>query len=136
MERWVIFAIIATTLWGLGSFFGKIALMRDIPYRVYFFEGVGTITVLTALIIFKRQEIFTGFAVNPYALLMGLTWGIGTIIFIIALQPAKLSALVPLTAVYPAITVILGVIVLHERLDLREILGILFAIVTVVLLSK
>jgi transporter family protein len=136
MERWVIFAIIATTMWGLGSFFGKIALMRDIPYRVYFFEGIGTITVLTSLVIFKRHEIFTGFVVNPYALLMGLTWGIGTIIFIIALQPAKLSALVPLTAVYPAITVILGVIVLHERLDLRETLGILFAIVTVVLLSK
>ncbi len=136
MERWVILAIIATTMWGLGSFFGKIALMRDIPYRVYFFEGVGTITVLTSLIIFKRQEIFTDFTVNPYALLMGLTWGIGTIIFIVALQPAKLSALVPLTAVYPAVTVILGVLILHERLDLREILGILFAIVTVVLLSK
>ncbi len=136
MERWVILAIIATTMWGLGSFFGKIALMRDIPYRVYFFEGVGTITVLTSLIIFKRQEIFTDFTVNPYALLMGLTWGIGTIIFIVALQPAKLSALVPLTAVYPAVTVIQGVLILHERLDLREILGILFAIVTVVLLSK
>ena len=136
MERWVIYAIIATTMWGLGSFFGKIALMRDVPYRVYFFEGIGTLTVLTSLIILRRHEIFTGFAVNPYALLMGLTWGIGTIIFIIALQPAKLSALVPLTAVYPAVTVILGVIVLHERLDLREILGIVFAILAVVFLSK
>jgi transporter family protein len=136
MDRWIIFAIIATMMWGLGSFFGKIALMRDIPYRVYFFEGIGTITVLTSLIIFKRHEIFTDFAVNPYALLMGLTWGIGTIIFIIALQPAKLSALVPLTAVYPAVTVILGVVVLHERLDLREILGIVFAMLTVVLLAK
>lgn len=136
MDRWIIFALIATTMWGLGSFFGKIALMRDIPYRVYFFEGVGTITVLASLVIFKRHEIFTGFAVNPYALLMGLTWGIGTIIFIIALQPAKLSALVPLTAVYPAVTVILGVLVLNERLDMREILGIVFAIITVVLLSK
>jgi transporter family protein len=136
MDRWVIFALIATMMWGLGSFFGKIALMRDIPYRVYFFEGVGTITVLSSLIIFKRHEIFEGFAVNPYALLMGLTWGIGTIIFIIALQPAKLSALVPLTAVYPAVTVILGVLVLNERLDLREILGIVFALITVVLLSK
>jgi len=103
---------------------------------VYFFEGIGTITVLTSLIIFKRNEIFTDFAVNPYALLMGITWGIGTIIFIIALQPAKLSALVPLTAVYPAVTVILGVLVLKESLDLREILGIVFAIVTVILLSK
>ena len=136
MERWVIYAIVATAMWGLGSFFGKIALMRDIPYRVYFFEGIGTLTVLTSLIILRRHEIFTGFAVNPYALLMGLTWGIGTIIFIIALQPAKLSALVPLTAVYPAVTVILGVVVLHERLDLREILGIVFAILAVVFLSK
>jgi len=136
MERWFILALIATLMWGVGSFFGKMALMKDIPYRVYFFEGIGTITVLTSLIIFKRNEIFTDFAVNPYALLMGITWGIGTIIFIIALQPAKLSALVPLTAVYPAVTVILGVLVLKESLDLREILGIVFAIFTVILLSK
>jgi len=136
MERWFILALTATFLWGLGSFFGKLALMRDIPYRVYFFEGIGTITVLTSLIIFKRSEIFADFSINPYGLLMGLTWGIGTIIFIIALQPAKLSALVPLTAVYPAITVLLSVLFLHERLDLREIIGIIFAICAIFLLSK
>jgi transporter family protein len=67
---------------------------------------------------------------------MGLSWGIGTILFIIALQPAKLSIIVPLTAIYPAFTVILSVLFLQERLDLREIIGIAFAIISVALLAK
>jgi transporter family protein len=136
MDRWFILALIATILWGIGSFFGKIALMRDVPYRVYFFEGLGTLTILSSFLFLKRAVIFTDFTINPYGLLMGLTWGIGTVLFIIALQPAKLSALVPLTAVYPAVTVILGVFVLKEHLEIREVFGIIFAVASVILLAK
>lgn len=135
-ERWFAIAIIVSLLWGSGSFFGKMALARDIPYRVYLFEGIGTLAVLTFLIFFKRQEIITNLSFNLFGLLMGLSWGIGTILFIIALQPAKLSVIVPLTAIYPAFTVLLSVLFLQERLDLREIIGIAFAIISVALLAK
>ena len=50
LERWFVFAIAATTLFALGSFFAKIASANDIPFRVYFFEGLGTITVLCTVI--------------------------------------------------------------------------------------
>lgn len=135
-ERWFVIAIIVSLLWGSGSFFGKMALAKDIPYRVYLFEGIGTLAVLTFLIFFKRQEILTNLSFNLFGLLMGLSWGIGTVLFIIALQPAKLSIIVPLTAIYPAFTVLLSVLFLQERLDLREIIGIAFAIISVALLAK
>lgn len=135
-ERWFAIALIVSLLWGSGSFFGKMALARDIPYRVYLFEGIGTLIVLTFLIVSKRQEIFTGFSFNVFGLLMGLSWGIGTILFIIALQPAKLSVIVPLTAIYPAFTVLLSFLFLQERLELREIVGIALAVISVVLLAK
>ena len=136
LERWFILALIATTLFALGSFFGKIASNSDIPFRVYFFEGVGTITVLCTIILLKRSEIFTGFALNIPALLMGLCWGIGTVLFIMVLKDAKLSVTVPLTGLYPAITVILAFVFLGERLGVREIAGVSLAIVSVVLLAK
>ncbi len=135
-ERWFAIALIVSLLWGSGSFFGKMALARDIPYRVYLFEGIGTLIVLTFLTVSKRQEIFTGFSFNVFGLLMGLSWGIGTILFIIALQPAKLSVIVPLTAIYPAFTVLLSFLFLQERLELREIVGIVLAVISVVLLAK
>ena len=136
MEKWFWIALIAILLWGLGSFLGKVALIKDIPYRVYLFEGIGTLTVLTFFILFKRREIFTGFSFNPLALIMGLSWGLGTILFITALKPGKLSVIGPLTAVYPAVTVLLAFIFLHESLGLREVLGIIFAIFSVVLLAR
>ncbi len=135
-ERWYAIALVVSLLWGSGSFFGKIALTKDIPYRVYFFEGIGTLTVLSFLIFFKKQEIFSDFSINVFGLLMGLSWGVGTILFIIALQPAKLSVLVPLTAIYPAYTVLLSFLFLGERLESREIIGIIFAIASALLLAK
>jgi len=135
-ERWFAIALVVSLLWGSGSFFGKIALAKDIPYRVYLFEGIGTLAVLSFLIFFKRQEIFNDFSINVFGLLMGLSWGVGTILFIIALQPAKLSVLVALIEIYPAYTVLLSFLFLGERLESREIVGIIFAIASALLLAK
>jgi transporter family protein len=136
MERWFLMAVTVIFLWGLGSFFGKVALIKDVPYRVYLFEGIGTLAVLVFFVFFKRGEMFTDFSFNFLALLMGLSWGLGTIFFIIALEPAKLSVFVPLTALYPAVTVVLSLLFLQERLETREVIGIALAIVSSVLLAK
>jgi len=136
MERWYIMTVLALICFSLGSFLGKVASMKDIPYRIYFFEGVGTLTVFSTFVFYNRSTIFNNFAVNFPALLMGLSWGIGTVLFIIALKYAKLSVLVPLSAVYPALTVVLAFIFLGERLGPREIAGVALAVVSAALLSK
>lgn len=136
MERWFWLAISAILLWGLGSFLGKLGLAKDTPYRVYFFEGVGTLTVFTFFAFYKRGEVFADFSFNPYALIMGLCWGVGTILFIAALKSEKLSVIGPLAAIYPAFTVILSVLFLQERLEFREIVGVMFTVISLVLLSK
>lgn len=135
-ERWFLMILLAIVCFSFGSFFGKLASLKDIPFRVYFFEAVGTLTVFTTVVIYYRNTIFNNFAVNYPALLMGLCWGIGTVLFIIALKYAKLSIVAPLSAAYPALTVILALVFLGEKLELREIAGIGFAIVSVVLLAK
>jgi transporter family protein len=136
MERWFIVAVIVCFLWGLGSFFGKLGLERDIPYRVYLFEGIGTLIVLTSFVLLKRGEISQGFSFNYFGLLMGLSWGIGTVLFIFALQTTRLSVFIPVTSLYPAITVLLSLLFFQEHLETREIIGIIFAIASGVLLAK
>lgn len=136
MERWIIFSITAVILFGLGSFFGKLASMNDIPQRVYFFEAMGTLTVFTFFFIFKKSEILQNFSVNYFGLMMGITWGLGTVFFILALEKSKLSVLVPFTALYPAITVVLALLFLGEKLSIKEVIGILFATFAGILLVK
>lgn len=136
MDRWFILALLAILLFSLGSFFGKMASFKDIPYRVYFFEGIGTLTIFSSIMLLKRNDILASYTINIPGLLMGLCWGLGTVLFISALQHAKLSVTVPLTSVYPALTVILAVLFLGEKLETREIIGIFFAISAAVFLAK
>ena len=136
LERWYLLTILATICFALGSFLGKLGAIRDIPHRVYFFEAVGTLTVFTTFVLFYRDTIFTNFSINVPALLMGLVWGTGTVLFILALKYAKLSVMVPLSAAYPALTVLLALIFLGERLGPREITGVVFAIISAGLLAK
>lgn len=136
IEKWYLFTLLAILCFGFGSFFGKLASMRDIPHRVYFFEALGTLSIFTAFVLYYRNTIFTNFSFNFPGLLMGLTWGIGTVLFIVALKYSKLSVMVPLSAVYPALTVLLALIFLGERLGPREIAGVGFALVSAALLAK
>ncbi|NIK58924.1 DMT family transporter [Kribbella shirazensis] len=55
--------------------------------------------------------------------------------FLFASREQALSVAVVLTSLYPAVTVLLGLTVLHERLSLRQALGLLCAAATVVLVS-
>ena len=136
MERWFLVGIFAVLLFGIGSFLGKLASINDISSRVYFFEAIGTLTVFSSFFLVKRVEILDGFSLNYYALGMGITWGLGTVLFIIALEHSKLSIITPLTALYPVITVVLAYLFLSERIELRELIGVVLAIISIFLIVK
>lgn len=55
--------------------------------------------------------------------------------FLFATREQALSVAVVLTSLYPAVTVLLGLTVLHERLSLRQAAGLACAAATVVLVS-
>lgn len=135
-ERWIVYSLIAIFLFGAGSLFGKLASINEIPARVYFFEALGTLTVFTCFFLLKRQEILNGISINYFGLLMGITWGLGTVFFILALEKSKLSVLVPFTALYPAITVVLALLFLGEKLSLKEVVGVALAAFAGILLVK
>ena len=135
-ERWIPLTLTVMVLFALGSFFGKVALIKDSSTRVYFFEAIGTLMVFSTFFLFKRAEIIDNFWINQYGLLMGLSWGIGTVLFIYVLQFGKLSIILPLTALYPAITVLLAILFLNESINLRETAGIMLAIISGFLLAR
>ncbi len=136
IEKWYFLGIIAIVCFGVGSFFGKVGSIGENPARVYFFEAVGTLSVFTIFFLLKKNEILNGFRFNPAALAMGITWGTGTVLFILALQNSKLSIITPLTAVYPAVAVVLAYMFLGERLEMKELAGISLALISVFLLTK
>lgn len=73
---------------------------------------------------------------NAFGLLSGAGLAVGLVFYYLALKRGSASTVVPLTAIYPLVTVLFGWIGLHEKLRAPQIVGILCLVLgTVLLLS-
>jgi drug/metabolite transporter (DMT)-like permease len=70
-----------------------------------------------------------------WALVGGVASCLGNIPFFDALTSAKASAVVPVTALYPLVTVLLAVLMLRERLGRAQAAGIALSLVAIYLLN-
>jgi len=114
-----VFALAASTIaaWGLFGLFGKLA--------VVYMVASGQLVPINL----HASGI-------TFGLLAGLGGCVGTILFyqLLAREPASL--VVPMTSLYPAVTVVLSVAFLHEELAATRIVGIIFALAAVFLLTR
>ncbi|MER7563894.1 EamA family transporter [Streptomyces sp. NPDC097941] len=69
------------------------------------------------------------------AVLVGAGAALGLILYLLAVQRQLLAVAVVLASLYPALPVILGLALLHERLGCKQVVGLLAAGVATVLLS-
>ncbi|MEV7074054.1 EamA family transporter [Streptomyces sp. NPDC093990] len=69
------------------------------------------------------------------ALLVGAGAALGLILYLLAAQRQLLAVAVVLASLYPALPVILGLALLHERLSRRQMAGLVGAGVATVLLA-
>jgi bacterial/archaeal transporter family protein len=72
--------------------------------------------------------------VNAFGVLSGAALAIGLLFYYLALERGQVSIVVPLTATYPIVSVLLGVAILGERPSLSQMFGIVLTIVGIVLL--
>lgn len=143
--NWLALSFIAIFLWGIGSFSGKFAEYFGATGRqIYLFEIIGTITVACVyLFFFERKTIeYTidnfSWNITLASLGMGIAWGIATITFILALTKGPATIIVPLTASYPIVTVLLVLLFkkyFHESIDFIKLFGILMTMGGIILLS-
>jgi len=113
--------------WGLWGFFGKLALNRQMaPLAIYLAEvAVGVAVGCLAVAIFLRmgQALPWQAPLNLYGFLSGVGMAIGLLLFYLALAYGKAVVIVPLTATYPLVTVLLSHVFLGERPTAVQWLG-------------
>jgi bacterial/archaeal transporter family protein len=121
--------------WGIFGFLGKVEAERISPSQLQLFFTIGMIPVailcmfrLKFKIAVKKTGIF-------YALLMGVLSALGCLAFFAAMQKGKASLVAPVTSLYPALTVILAVIFLKEKLNKVQLCGLALAMVSFAILS-
>ncbi len=134
VDDWLMFSLISIAIWGVWGIFGKIATNYLGWKEVFMISGMGAILVYLSFYIIARPSIDLSNKGFYFAFLAGLTVA-GSITFYLALSQAKASLVVPLTALYPVVTIILAFLILKEKIVLTQGLGITFALIAILLLS-
>lgn len=139
MSKGFLFALITALIWGLAPVFEKIGMRGRIdPYLGVVIRTIPIALVgVTGLLFMGRvRELATADLRSMIMIIIGglLAGFVGQIAFYSALKHSEASIVVPLTATYPLIALIISVIFLGEAITMQKIVGIGFIVGGVVLL--
>src|SRR3989344_2729816 len=138
MDTSFIAVIMVVLFWGFWGFFYKIGTAKIGLERATFWAFLTFLVldavILTAIVFYQKIPFTTGGGV-VYMIVGSIASVIGTLFFISYLRKASLSIAIPLTALYPAVTTVLAILILKEKIKLANAAGILLAIAAGVLLA-
>jgi transporter family protein len=136
MSTWLALSLAALMLWGLWGVFTKVATQHVGPQAAYLLGIFGYLPVLGILLYETGGKI----PWHPWgwaaALAAGMSTAFGLFFFFRALSLGAASVVVPLTSLYPVVTVALSWLFLRESLSPRHLAGLILAVLAVWLLSE
>lgn len=128
----ILFSILG---WGVGSLFFKVANDQMHPIMV------STCVTITYLICTPMAFLFLNFdrTTTPtgivFAVLGGTAMCVGSMAYFFALRGGGAGEVTTVTALYPALTLVLSCLFMGEIMTLRKGIGVALALVSVVILS-
>ncbi len=136
MPSWLILTLMATFIFGFWGYFPKLATHYLEPRTTLMYQNVGTL--LSSIVLFAVLKV--RFTVNPrgilFAVLTGVAGTVGTLFMLMALSKGKVSVVVPLTAMYPVVTVLLAALTLKEPVTIKQVIGLCLSLVAIYLMSS
>jgi transporter family protein len=127
--------LITIVCWGIGSLFYKLANDNMHPIMVSCIStALYVVLIPIGFKIFKVPLTANGNGIL-YAFLGGLGMCLGSLAYFFALQKGSAGAVTASAACYPALTLILSAIILKEEINITKIIGCVFALASVYLLT-
>lgn len=132
---YVRYAYIALLGWGFWAIGSKILSKHLNTISVTFWISFWSFVFLVLFIIILKKNLPCNHH-SLYALPVGFVSLIAVLAFYQALTTGPASVVIPLTNLYVLFPVVYGFIILKEPITLTRMLGILFALIAGILLSK
>jgi transporter family protein len=136
VDDWLIFSIVTIVFWGIWGLLSKLVL-NYLDWKQFFvISDIGILAVTIIFYLYFRPNLSN---INQagliFALVVGVIGSIAAIGFYLALTTSKASIVVPLTSLYPVVTVLLSFLILKENITIVQGLGVFLALVAMVLIS-
>jgi transporter family protein len=134
--NWALPALGTLLAWGIWAFIPKMALNTMTPQSTLFYAAIGDILVVLPIFFFvlrcrlhtDRKSIGITFAASTMTMLSMLA-------YFFALSHGPVAVIATLSAMYPAITVLLARVFLKEKINRSQFIAICIALAAIVLLA-
>ena len=136
MKVWYVYAVLTVVTWGLWGVCSKIAATYAKPRQALLFQTVGIVAFALLVFALEKFKIEWNAAGFGWAALGGFLAFVGFLTFFAALDQGKASTVVTLSALYPLVTILMSIAFLHEKLSMRQGIGIVAALIASVLLAE
>jgi transporter family protein len=135
LPKWLVYSLVSVLWWGIFGFLGKVGSDRISPAQMQIFFTIGMVPVAIVCVLRLKFRIATNKRGVSYSVLMGIFAALGSLAFFGAMKSGKASLVAPVTSLYPALTVLLALVVLKEKLNKVQTLGLILAMASIVILS-
>jgi transporter family protein len=136
LKVWYVYAVLTVVTWGLWGVCSKIAATYAKPRQALLFQTVGIVAFALLVFALEKFKIEWNAAGFGWAALGGFLAFVGFLTFFAALDQGKASTVVTLSALYPLVTILMSIAFLHEKLSMRQGIGIVAALIASVLLAE
>jgi bacterial/archaeal transporter family protein len=134
--NWFFYALTSLLLYGFWGLFSKLATNYIGSRTALVYDIIGA--VLVGLIFFATNnwEWKGDIRGVVFAILTGVAGTVATLCYLIAVSKGSSAIVIPLTSLYPVITVLLAFFVLKEPITVRHLFGIGLAIAALMIFSQ
>jgi transporter family protein len=130
-------ALLSAVAWSFWGLFSKLSANRGVPPGTFaFLSSCASFAMITLSYVGQRGPLPKAPLGLFFALLSGVCGAIGMLLFAQAIRLGNAAIIVTLTATYPALTVLLSLVLLQERVSLLNAAGVLLVILGVILVAR
>jgi uncharacterized membrane protein len=134
-KPWMAYSLAALVLWGVLAVFQKVATRHISSELSTVCFAAAFVPVAAVLMSFMRVNLQLPPRGWALALLFGALLGVGTLVLFAAYRTGKASVVTALSALYPALTVMIAVPLFGEPLNWHKVAAVTLALAAAVALS-
>ncbi len=136
MPAWLVFSAIALILWGASGVTQKLSTNRISSERSVLWFAWAMVAISAVVLALVPIQWKLSRMTIAYAIAGGALNGLGALTSFRALESGgKASVVISLISLYPLVTIVLAVLLIHEHMTLTQAAGAILAIVAAILLS-
>jgi transporter family protein len=135
MRPWIFPAMFTFIFWGLWGFIPKITTRYISPTSAIVYEALIGLPVALIIMAFVGFQVQTEPRGVILASITGVLGILGAFAYLVAVTRGPVSLVTSLTALAPALTILLAMVFLGETLIVRQWVGIGMALVAVILIA-